>query len=82
MQSDSQKHRDEEMQKFISGVLDGLSPSLAQIDEPLTADGLSNTLINYLAGDFMRPAILAILRPYVQAWLDGDKQPETDEAAE
>jgi hypothetical protein len=82
MLSDSQKYRDEELQKFISSVLDNLSSSLAQIDEPLTADGLSNTLINYLAGDFMRPVMLVILRPYVQAWLDGDKQPETDEAAE
>jgi hypothetical protein len=82
MQNDSQKYRDEEMQKFISGVLDALSPSLAQIDEPLTADGLSNTLINYLAGDFMRPAMLAILRPYVQAWLNGNKQPGADEGAE
>jgi hypothetical protein len=82
MQNDFPKYRDEEMQKFISGVLDALSSSLAQIDEPLTADGLSNTLINYLAGDFMRPAMLAILRPYVQAWLDRDKQPETDEGAE
>jgi hypothetical protein len=66
---------DTAFKSFLSSFLNMAASKLAEMNEPLTAEALSELTVKLVASQLSNPALqiemARALVPFVQAWLDG-----------